>query len=587
MRAVGYVAPHRLAIDAADELPTTPISWSAVIQPAAGSWGIARSGDDPEPGPPPDHPAERIIRYCADNGHNLVAVLGITGGSDALREQLELPTEGDAAARPGDAHDAAQDGDDGSEPPQFRDLLMFLTPPAGHPALVLIHDAAHLASDVETLTSRLVQIRRTGSDTFCTDPETPDPLLSGLATLPLTRDAAPQPLGSHDATPDSDVDAVTPTADNAARPDADAIPKVIALAAGGKVLGRTPYGYRSNDDGVMAPVPHEAEVVRRVFGWYVGDGDDAPIGMRAIVQRLDAEQVPTRSGKPWSTAAVSLMLKNRAYVGTYARYRFMVPGNHEPLVDRDTFERAQRGMVSRRNSGERGDVAASFRLSGILRCAECGHAVPGMTRKRSWRRSDDTQTSKVYRYYEYSDCPRRRGSRRRSASANGSRDRTKGSRDDGSDAASDDARSRADAGCPSWRADDLEQRVAEHLVALTTTARRDIVPARATTDAPQRHRAAVRRFAAAVDRVAAGRGDLEALLPNIDELAETRARLREHATARRASPASMARDQRLVADHIADIAADIDVATTRNALGAIVDHVAVSPTDIEVVTRSR
>lgn len=526
MRAVGYVPPGRVRSAEADGDQDGQVSWSAVIDPSAGSWGAPETGGVSAE-PMPTEPAARIVRYCQDNGHNLVALLGVEGGSDALDLQLGIaaPTAG-----------AVSDSDDVA---LFDYLISALTPPAGRAALVLIHDASHLAHDVETLILRLVQIRRTGSDTQCTDPEMPDPLQSALSMLPLTRDYAVDPTASEGAS---------------GQPQAGDVPKVIALASNGRVLGRTPYGYRSDDNGVLVPVPHEAQVVRHVFDWYAGTGDSEPMGMRAIVQRLDDEAARTRTGKRWSTAAVSLMLKNKAYVGTYERYGFLVAGNHEPLIERSTFNLAQQKMAERSNSTRLADPDVAFLLGGLVRCADCAHSISGLSRKRSWRRKDDSVTQKVYRYYEFADCPRRR--------------KRRGERSTGQ--------------CPSWRAETLESLVKERVVNLTAADLDAVVPKDEYADLPERLKESRRRFHLAVQRVASGKGDIELLLPDIQAMDDLRAQLAGRRDATTGGAGNRSRRRRIVRDHVANIAADIDWQTTRAALHAIVNEVSVAPSDATV-----
>lgn len=543
MRAVGYVAPHRLPTSLDDTNEADRVSWSAVVEPSAGSWGAAETGGVSSE-PPPDDPPGRIVHYCATGGHNLVAIFGVAGGSESLMEQLGLPEQ----AAPDDAANAMA-----TDEAQFRNLLSVLTPPAGHPALVLIHDAAHLASDVETLIRRLLAIRSSGSDAQCTDPDTPDPLLSGLSMLPLTADDAAEAGGAHGV----DDDGASAELDARDTSGPVGLPKVIELAASGRVLGRTPFGYRASAEGVLEPVPHEAQVVRRVFDWYTGrDRDAAPIGMRTIVQRLQDDGVGTRSGKPWSTAAISLMLKNKVYVGTYARYGFMVAGNHAPLIDRAVWNAAQSRLAKPRAAEPLAD--SQFLLGSLVRCAVCEHAVPGLSRKRTWRRKDGTQASQVYRYYEWAECPTRRGH---------SQDR----QDDAKDV------------CPRWRADRLEGLAKERIVGLSREALDSIVPRDADADLEQEFLDARRAFAAAVQQVGAGKGDLEHLMPELDALGVARARLRDAGTVRR----SRARLRRLARDHVANLAADVDWQTSRDAVYALVDHVAVTNDDVRIIYRDR
>ena len=258
----------------------------------------------------------------------------------------------------------------------------------------------------------------------------------------------------------------------------------------------------------------------------------------------------TRSGKPWSTAAISLMLKNKAYVGTYERYGFMVAGNHAPLVDRAVFNAAQARMTKPRAA----DVEAQFLLGGLVRCVRCDHSVPGLSRKRSWRRRDGTQATRVYRYYEWAECPRRRHSQ---------------DRQDDEDV------------CPRWRAGELEELVKERIASLSAEALDLIVPRDGDADLAGEFRDALRAFAGAVQLVAAGKGDLEHLVPELDALGDARARLRNAGPARR----SRARLRRLVRDHVANLAADLDWQTSRDAVYALVDHIDVTDDEVTLIYR--
>lgn len=553
MRAVGYVAPHRAPIPSDDEQDR--VSWSAIVEPSAGSWS-ARTGRL-STDPLPQDPAARIVNHCVYGGHNLVAIFGVEGGASSLMEQLGLPVQ------------AMQDDDGASrvqlDDLQFRNLLSVLTPPAGHPALVLLHDASHLADDVETLIRRLIQIRRTGSDAQCTDPDAPDPLLSGLSMLALTPEDAQSASGDVDV--DVGADALGESSALGARVR-DARPKLVELASGGRVLGRTPYGYRSSAEGMLEPVAHEAQVVRRVFDWYTGrdGGDVAPIGMRTIVQRLQDDGVSTRSGKPWSTAAISLMLKNKAYVGTYERYGFMVAGNHEPLIERAVFNAAQTRMSKPRvGMAVPADPDAPFLLGGLVRCGHCAHSIPGLSRKRTWQRKDESVATKVYRYYEFAECPTRRRSR---------------------GATEDSAGWRAE--CPSWRADDLEGLVKQRILSLSAVEQAEITPRDADSDLDQLFEDARRRFASAVEQVAIGKGDLEHLSAELESLGEMRRRLRDRdGSGVRRGRGSAARTRRLVKDHVSNLAADIDWRTSRDAVHALVDYIAVTDDGATVVMLTR
>jgi site-specific DNA recombinase len=97
--------------------------------------------------------------------------------------------------------------------------------------------------------------------------------------------------------------------------------------------GRTPYGYRKVEvNGKSALVIHEpeAEVIRSIYTWYTrGDGEQGPMSIYAISERLTELEVPTHGDKPdslvkkqnprgkWARSTVWRMLQNETYAGTW------------------------------------------------------------------------------------------------------------------------------------------------------------------------------------------------------------------------------------------------------------------------------
>ena len=103
---------------------------------------------------------------------------------------------------------------------------------------------------------------------------------------------------------------------------------------GRHVEGAVPFGYvRSPATRKLEPDPERARVVRRIFT----DAKDG-LGPGPIARRLNAEQVPGPRGKGWSRQAVTLLLRNRVYLGELARVRKA----HEPLVSTRLWHAAQR-----------------------------------------------------------------------------------------------------------------------------------------------------------------------------------------------------------------------------------------------------
>ncbi|MDP6666440.1 MAG: recombinase family protein, partial [Dehalococcoidia bacterium] len=312
-------------------------------------------------------PRAEIELYCQRNGHQVVAWYG--------------PAEDEV---PGD-FDARHD--------RFRQMIASFTGPDARLALVLVPDAAHFAEDLETLVSRLLELDQLGTEVRCTDPDRPDALQSGEELLGLGGRSPQRQARIRDA--------------------------IIAKASRGEVLGRTPYGYEAGADGLLKPVPGEVEFVQEIFKTYAGpwyrEGSKPAggPGMRAIARSLNDRGLRTRTGRPWSALAIAGILKNRTYLGTYTRYGVRIAGSHEPLVDREIFNRAE--AVTRMRTPVRKQAAEiPYLLGGVARCDLCGRGLSGLTRRRSWKRSDGTTVNRSYRYYE---CPSRDARRERNESA--------------------------------------------------------------------------------------------------------------------------------------------------------------------------
>jgi hypothetical protein len=276
--------------------------------------------------------------------------------------------------------------------PQLRDadqygaLVAYLDGLGRGEALVVIPGARHLSSTLDGFVERLAELDRVGGEVKCADPNLPDPFQNALETLPF----AGQP----------------PVQNRRVRES------LMSKAARGEVLGRTPFGYVADMDGTFQIDPVEAVLVRRLFDMYAG-GDTSPDqpdavpaggpGLRRIAGVFNGEGLRTRSGRPWTPITLSGMLRNRVYTGSYVRYGMRIASNHERIVERDVFTRAQTVMSSRSPQRKRRSLTP-YILSGLARCWSCGRGMHGTERSRKWTRADGSTASRAYRYYA---CPSR------------------------------------------------------------------------------------------------------------------------------------------------------------------------------------
>ena len=206
----------------------------------------------------------------------------------------------------------------------------------------------------------------------------------------------------------------------------------------GTLLLRVPFGYTrdSKDKTKLIIIEEEAKYIRRIFELYLQGS-----GYRKIALRLTQEGVPTPSrmiynrylaqGKvlkhkisaAWTDGMVSEILKNDFYIGnfrTHKRARITINGsdrrvskadqilfedNHEPIIDRYTFDLAQEIMEKRIHSNYRGQSKEGNIFGGCLFCKDCGSRLTPVFRKKNTDRKYylcNTYNQKGKRYCEYS-----------------------------------------------------------------------------------------------------------------------------------------------------------------------------------------
>jgi DNA invertase Pin-like site-specific DNA recombinase len=171
--------------------------------------------------------------------------------------------------------------------------------------------------------------------------------------------------------------------------------KIQRIRGGQQMHARPAFGYAADPSarGRWVASPAEAAVVREVFALAASG---VPAG--AIVRRLNAAGLRTRSGREWSQRSLLWILHNRTYLGEVVygrtslrtaeggrrvRVRNAVPRVAGPtaaapaLVDRETFARAQAAIAAHRArfAGEGRRAAGSpHLLTGLARCP-CGAAM--------------------------------------------------------------------------------------------------------------------------------------------------------------------------------------------------------------------
>jgi site-specific DNA recombinase len=146
------------------------------------------------------------------------------------------------------------------------------------------------------------------------------------------------------------------------------------------------YGYRYRGKGrerTLEIDPERAEVVRHIFRWYLGEGSEPPMTVEGIACHLNALGIPWASynhpnirWRSWHRTRVWRILTSRRYIGEFDYGGVTVTLPHLAIVDRDTFERAQRRIAQNKERARHRRARQEYLLAGRFRCT-CGHAMGG------------------------------------------------------------------------------------------------------------------------------------------------------------------------------------------------------------------
>jgi site-specific DNA recombinase len=101
----------------------------------------------------------------------------------------------------------------------------------------------------------------------------------------------------------------------------------------------------------------------------------------------------TRPQGRYPIATIERILKNPFYYGVIRVKGKLLPGSHEPLISKATFDRVQRILSGRRAQSER-PSKHSFPFSSLIACSLCGHHFTAYTVRKTSGRS--------YTYYRCS-----------------------------------------------------------------------------------------------------------------------------------------------------------------------------------------
>ena len=169
--------------------------------------------------------------------------------------------------------------------------------------------------------------------------------------------------------------------------------------------GGTPLGFRVNKEtGKLEIDPITAPIAREIFERYA-NGEM----IKDIADSLNSRGLKTHTGKSFRISSLSLMMKNRKYIGEYRYLDTVVPGGIPAIIDTELFERVQRRMETNKHAPARSKATEEYLLSGKLFCGRCGKLMVGESGRAR------NGTIHYYYYYKCSGAKRHEGCTRRKA----------------------------------------------------------------------------------------------------------------------------------------------------------------------------
>jgi site-specific DNA recombinase len=158
--------------------------------------------------------------------------------------------------------------------------------------------------------------------------------------------------------------------------------KIAAARRRGKWTGgAVPFGYRVESSKLLI-VESEARIVREIFALY-----PERRSLLFVIKELRVRE-RSRRGQGWTKDSLLRILHNPLYAGMMRLGKEVHPGEHEPIVTCDVFDRV--AALMRRSPAVPPARNAAYVLRGILRCGSCGAAMTTASTRKG---------SRTYRFY--------------------------------------------------------------------------------------------------------------------------------------------------------------------------------------------
>jgi len=143
------------------------------------------------------------------------------------------------------------------------------------------------------------------------------------------------------------------------------------------IQGRTvnpSFGYRLKNKQLIIE-PSEASIVNKIFDIYIAT--HSPF---RVYEYLKSKGIKTVKGYDFCHSTILRMIENKAYIGMVNYHNDWLPGNHQPIIDKNKFEFANR-LREANFSGVRG---YNVFLKNLIFCAHCGRKMSTNTGSKDY-----------------------------------------------------------------------------------------------------------------------------------------------------------------------------------------------------------
>ncbi len=146
------------------------------------------------------------------------------------------------------------------------------------------------------------------------------------------------------------------------------------------------FGYHI-EKGIIEIDPVQAEIIRCIFTDYISG-----MGCSLIAKKLYVSEAPTLRGGIWNSERVAAIIKNEKYTGNAllqkkyvadhltkslvwnkgALPKYYVENTHPPIIDLETFQKAQEIMAQNRERNAGKKQVELYPFTGKIICGKCG-----------------------------------------------------------------------------------------------------------------------------------------------------------------------------------------------------------------------